>query len=116
MRRVVGRAGVRIRSAVLRAAKAPVRVWFWARRVWSLRSTADLRTRPCGVLAAALPEIAPEGASDRASMAARAIIAVRAGAPRAIWVDDAGHLDPVTASVFHHLVYNGDIALESCPK
>lgn len=69
------------------------------------------RDTPHGALRHALPASLPDEPVGRAQVAAAALIAIRDGRWRSVWVDGAGDLDDATAALLHRLVTDGEIAL-----
>ncbi len=71
--------------------------------VWKVRAGPSLRTTPLGAFALAAPDVVI-GASDRRGLVQSLADSIERRPPEAIWVDDAHHLDPESATVVLHLV------------
>lgn len=69
------------------------------------------RDVPYRALRSALPGSLPDEPIGRAQVAAAALMAIRDGHWRSVWVDDVGDLDDATAALLHRLVTDGEIVL-----
>ena len=80
-------------------------------RVLRLHAMTSTRHVDFGVLGAVMPELMESEHDSRAALTASAILSIRSAGWTAVIVDDVSALDDATASLIHHLVTGGMLAL-----